>query len=209
METEHARFTRLLRTAVQAFHLLNEAEADALYQHFELLRKWNRTLNLTRIGQLEVAVTRHYAESLFLAAHLSSDGSRVADIGSGAGFPGFPIAVVQPAREVTLVESHSRKAVFLREASRAVRNVRVVSARAESLEGVFHWWVSRAVSAADMRRILRGRLGRLAFLVGAQDVAEWMAMAGSAWATPVPVPWGNSSVLLIGEIGGAPTGTGS
>jgi 16S rRNA (guanine527-N7)-methyltransferase len=197
----------LLRTAVQEFHSLSDAEAEALYQHFRLLRKWNRTLNLTRIDELEEAVTRHYGESVFLAAHLSGDGCRVADIGSGAGFPGFPLAVVQPARQVTLVESHSRKAVFLREATRGLGNVRVVSGRAESLAGEFDWWISRAVSATEMRRILRGRTGQLAFLVGAQDAAEWMALPESTWGDPLPVPGGKSRLLLVGGIGGVPRGT--
>src|SRR5581483_9324513 len=95
--------------------------------------RWNKTLNLTRVESLEQAVERHYAESLFLAAHLPVGALRIVDVGSGPGFPGFPVAVVRGDCAVTLVESHQRKAVFLREASRPLENVEVVAKRAEDV----------------------------------------------------------------------------
>jgi 16S rRNA (guanine527-N7)-methyltransferase len=87
-------------------------EYPALRAHFELLQRWNKSLNLTRIDSVE----RNYGESLFLGRHLPPGPLRICDIGSGAGFPGFPVAVLRPDCEITLIEAHQRKAVFLKEA---------------------------------------------------------------------------------------------
>src|SRR6266436_9755293 len=94
---------------------------------------WNKVINLTRIERLEEVVDRHYAESLFVGANLPFGSLTIADLGSGAGFPGFPIAVLRPECSVTLIESHKRKAVFLKEASRALPNVVVLAQRAEDV----------------------------------------------------------------------------
>jgi len=139
---------------------------EALKAHFALLSKWNKVLNLTRIDTWEEAVERHYGESLFLASHLTP--GTVADIGSGAGFPGFVVAAARPDCFVTLIESHQRKAVFLKEASRNLPNVRVLAKRAEDVGETFGWAISRAVSYSDLAIPLQ-RLGhRVALLTGAE-----------------------------------------
>src|SRR5580693_9684977 len=112
---------------------------------------WNRRLNLTRIEDLEDAVRLHYCESLFLGKFLPAGALRIADVGSGAGFPGFPVAVLRPECTVDLVESHQRKAVFLREARAELGNIRVIGARAETLgQGSYDWVVSRAVRPSEV-----------------------------------------------------------
>src|ERR1700682_5683540 len=108
--------------------------------------RWNKTINLTRIERVEEAVDRHYAESLFLGSNLPPGRLSIADVGSGAGFPGVPIAILRPELSVFLIESHQRKAVFLKEATRGLPNVSVSSKRAEDLRQTFDWVVSRAVS---------------------------------------------------------------
>src|SRR5579871_4576216 len=105
--------------------------------HWNLVLRWNRKMNLTRITNPEEAAVRHYAESLFLAGHLTS--GRVADIGSGAGFPGFPAAIARPDCQVDLVESTQKKAAFLMEASRGVGNIRVLSRRGTEVQGPYDW----------------------------------------------------------------------
>src|ERR1700738_4164741 len=99
--------------------------------------RWNQSINLTTVTDPAEAVERHYGESLLLAEHLTA--GRVVDIGSGAGFPGIPVAVVRPECHVTLVESHQRKAVFLREATRQMSNVRVIAKRIEAVQEGFDW----------------------------------------------------------------------
>jgi 16S rRNA (guanine527-N7)-methyltransferase len=144
-------FRELLQHRVAAFCQLSPAQLEQLQQHYELMLRWNKTINLTRIEGVQEAVDRHYAESLFLAANLPEGPLKIADVGSGAGFPGFPLAVLRPECLVTLVEAHKRKAVFLKEATRSVANIRVLAQRGEDVGERFDWVVSRAVSWEDLQ----------------------------------------------------------
>jgi 16S rRNA G527 N7-methylase RsmG len=126
---------------------------------------------------------------------------RIADIGSGAGFPGFPVAVARPDCKVSLIESHQRKAVFLREATRNLANVRVCAKRAEEVEDEFDLAISRAVSYDDLRKPLRAlvwrALARRAYLLtGAEEPPEKI---GFVWEEPSPLPWGKQRFLRIGR----------
>lgn len=180
---------------VERFALPAE-QLDALEAHYHLLLRWNRVLNLTSIHDVREAVERHYWESLFLAERLPPGALRIADLGSGAGFPGFPIAVYRADCAVTLVESHQRKAVFLREASRKVSNVRVAAQRAEEVRETFDCAVSRAVSYADLVPAL-GRLApHAALLTGAEEPPDRL---GFAWEEAIRVPSGSQRFLRIGH----------
>jgi 16S rRNA (guanine527-N7)-methyltransferase len=182
--------------SISAFHELGLAapQTAALEAHYELLCRWNRVLNLTRIDRLEEALERHYGESLFLASRVPP--GRIVDIGSGAGFPGFVVAVARPDCLLTLVESHQRKAVFLREASRKVPNVRVLAQRAEDVSEAFDCLISRAVSYSDLSSSV-GRLARkLVLLTGAEEPpADWPF----CWAVE-PLSSARNRFLRIGEI---------
>jgi 16S rRNA (guanine527-N7)-methyltransferase len=145
---------------------LTVGQIDALEAHYNLLAQWNARLNLTRIESIEDAVRLHYCESLFVATKLPAGPLRIVDVGSGAGFPGIPISLLRPECTVTLVESHNRKAVFLREASRNLKNVRVVTDRAENLKPEYDWLVSRAVSPADVLKLQLSN--NFALLVGGE-----------------------------------------
>ncbi len=132
-------------------------------------------LNLTRIRSLAEAIRRHYCESLFLGAHLGSGHQRVLDVGSGAGFPGIPIAILRPDCRVVLAESRHRKAVFLREATRELSNVQVHFGRAEQLAEPFDWIVGRAVRPEAILAIAR-RLGtHVGLLVGRGEAVSLAA----------------------------------
>ena len=132
---------------------LSSSQVDQLERHYELMLKWNKVLNLTRIERAEEAVDRHYAESLFLGSKLPSGLIKVADLGSGAGFPGIPIAVLRPETRITLIESHQRKAVFLKEACRGLPNVSVESKRAEDVAASFDWVVCRAIRWEEIKEV--------------------------------------------------------
>jgi 16S rRNA (guanine527-N7)-methyltransferase len=164
-------FRELLRRCAS----VTDSQAAQLEAHYELLLRWNKVLNLTRIERIEEAVDRHYCESLFLAGAIPNvPGLRIADVGSGAGFPGFPLAIVRPDCDVALIESHQRKAVFLREASRAIPNIRVIASRGEDVRETFDWIVSRAVSYEDLGKCFPRLCGRAALLTGGEDPpASW------------------------------------
>jgi len=142
-------------------------QAAKLEFHYELLCKWNRVLNLTTVTSREEAIERHYGESIFLARRLPANVT-VADIGSGPGFPGFVIAVVRPDVTIALIESHQRKSVFLREATRNVPNACVVAKRAEAVSDPFDWIVSRAVSYSDLASSIPRLAPNVALLTGAE-----------------------------------------
>src|SRR5206468_4795566 len=105
----------------------------------------------------------------FLGRHLPVGRLRICDIGSGAGFPGFVVAVLRRDCEVTLIEAHQRKAVFLKEASRDLGNVRVLAKRAEDVADKFDWAISRAVSDSDLAAVLPRLAMNVAVLTGAEE----------------------------------------
>jgi 16S rRNA G527 N7-methylase RsmG len=153
-------FRELLLRRVSGFCQLSATQLDQLQQHYELMLRWNKIINLTRIEELEEVVDRHYAESLFLGVNLPAGPLTIADVGSGAGFPGIPIAVLRPEVTVALIESHQRKAVFLKEATRGLTNVTVIGKRAEDVRRKFDWVVSRAVTWKDLQGLtLAPKLG--------------------------------------------------
>jgi 16S rRNA (guanine527-N7)-methyltransferase len=189
-------FRDLLRERLCGIAELTDEQAEALESHYNLLVLWNRKLNLTAIRDLAEAVERHYAESLFLAAHLPAGPLRIADVGSGAGFPGLPVAIYRPDCMVTLIESHQRKAVFLKEAARSLSNVRVLARRAEQVDEEFDLAISRAVSYHDLTPSLKVLAPAAALLNAAESPPDDM---GFAWEPPVPLPWGEQRYLRMGR----------
>jgi 16S rRNA (guanine527-N7)-methyltransferase len=177
------------------FALTREQEAT-LEAHLDLLLRWNQKLNLTAIRSREEAIERHYCESLFLGSRLPAGPLRIADVGSGAGFPGFPVAILRPDCSVTLIESHQRKAVFLRETSRGMPNVRVLAKRAEDVADTFDWVISRAVSYVDMASFLKKLAPNADLLTGAEAPPSNL---GFEWEAPVALPWGEQRFLRSGR----------
>lgn len=189
-------FSRLLALHFCGLGALSRFQVECLNRHYDLMVRWNRVVNLTSIRGVEGIVLRHYCESLFLALHLPESLVSVVDVGSGAGFPGIPVAVMRPDCEVTLAESHQRKAVFLREATRDCQNIRVVSRRASEVAGGFECAVSRGVRWEEVLPVARCNV---ALLLGEEDAEAVSRSAGFLWRTPVRVPWGRRSVLVMGQ----------
>jgi 16S rRNA (guanine527-N7)-methyltransferase len=197
--SEAAQFEALLCSNLRAVCQPSPAQLELLLSHYRLLTRWNQVLNLSSIRTLEAAVVRHYCESLFLAANLPAAAHSVVDVGSGGGFPGIPIAVLRPSCEVVLIESHQRKAVFLKEATRGYANVRVVSKRAEQVQEHFEWLVSRAVAWEQLMVLTPGLASNLALLVGDQDASNILKKQGMSWDAVVALPWGQHRSLVIGH----------
>ena len=111
---------------------LSEAQLARLVAHLDLLDEWNARMNLTAIRDRPSQLTKHLLDSLTVRPYLR--GERIADVGSGAGFPGIPLAIVEPHRQFTLIESTGKKCRFLEHVRDALelKNVAVVQSRAES-----------------------------------------------------------------------------
>ena len=122
-----------------------------LLAYLELLAKWNRAYNLTAVRDPAEMVTRHLLDSLAVLPFVHA--TTLADLGSGAGLPGIPLAIAQPDLAVTLIESNGKKARFLREAVRTLPlpNVTVREARVQDAAGPFATVTARAfASLGDM-----------------------------------------------------------
>ncbi len=177
---------------------LDAALAPPLLAYLALLDRWNRTYNLTAIRDRRAMVALHLLDSLAMHPHVRDIG-HLADLGSGAGLPGIPLAIAVPALQVTLVESNGKKARFLRQAVRTLGlgNVRVAESRAEALDahGAFDAITARAMAtlpdllAAGAHLLRPG--GRLLAMKGAVPDAEiaslplgWQVEAVHALAVP-------------------------
>ena len=175
-------------------------------RYLELLLKWNARLNLTAIREPEDILERHFLECVFAAQQLPSDIGTLLDFGSGGGFPGIPIAICQPEIHVTLGESQSKKAAFLREVVRTLNlpNVDIFNGRVEALNRKFDAVALRAVDkmpeacrAAEPKIAANGHF----ILFATKDsvpslVAEFDQIT---WAAPLPIPGSDQRILLIGR----------
>ncbi|MEO6137266.1 MAG: 16S rRNA (guanine(527)-N(7))-methyltransferase RsmG [Luteimonas sp.] len=151
---------------------LDPALATPLLAYLALLERWNRTYNLTAIRDPAEMVVKHLLDSLAMAPFVG-DG-KLADLGTGAGLPGIPLAIANPSLQVTLVESNGKKARFLREAVRSLPlpNARVAESRIEALDEPGHYdaIVARALATLPLIVELGGHLlkpgGRLLAMKG-------------------------------------------
>jgi 16S rRNA (guanine527-N7)-methyltransferase len=171
------RFKAALRAAMARFNLdtLNDTQIDQLTQHYAMLRAWNARINLTRIIEPEEAARLHYADSLYGGQFIEAARNLI-DLGSGAGFPAIPLAVLRPDVQVTALEANHKKALFLREAQDALglSNFSVIAQRLEAFDlASFDLLTSRAIDRAET--VLPGVIERLRapqrfMLYGATDL---------------------------------------
>jgi 16S rRNA (guanine527-N7)-methyltransferase len=187
---------------------LTPETAEKFAAYLTLLQKWNARTNLTAIRDEEGILSRHFLESILCAHKLPQGIVSLLDFGSGAGFPGIPIALIRPGLSVTLAESQNKKAAFLREAVRTLQlNTKVHSARAETLNSTFDAVTLRAVDnmaqAIPAAIQLLNPQGWLAILTTQEDVVEIQAKASQStrfdWSTFEPEPANSSRILLFGQ----------
>jgi 16S rRNA (guanine527-N7)-methyltransferase len=174
--------------------------------YLDLLLKWNAKLNLTAIRAPEDILERHFLECIFAAQQLPSGIGTLLDFGSGGGFPGIPIAICRPEIQVTLGESQSKKAAFLREVVRTLTltNVDVFNGRVEALNRKFDAVALRAVD--KMQEACRAAEPKIAheghfILFVTEDSAPSLVAEFDqiTWAAPRPIPGSDQRILLIGR----------
>jgi 16S rRNA (guanine527-N7)-methyltransferase len=188
-----------------------------LQAYLDLLLRWNARVNLTAVRNPEQIVTRHFGESLFAARILRDDGAfetrpgfpvSLADVGSGAGFPGIPIKLFAPEIHLTLIESHNKKATFLKEAIRVLglENAEVYPGRAE------HWGkkadivtlraVERFESVVPVAISLVATGGRICLLAGskAANSEPLVGHPGVSWNVGQLIPCSAGSYVIVGNV---------
>ena len=183
---------------------LSEEQLGQFSSFLSLIIRWNARINLTSIRTEEGILSRHFVESIACARALPAGISTLLDFGSGAGFPGIPIALCRPEIAVTLAESQVKKAAFLQEAVRTLGlTAKVHSGRAEALRAVFDCVTLRAVDkmpeavAAASAIVAPG--GWLAILT-THPLVSTMQTAASPdfiWEGPVPLPGSDQRVLAL------------
>jgi len=174
----------------------------------ELLLKWNRNISLTSVRDVEQILRFHFGESLFVLSMLPVEKSRLADVGSGAGFPGIPLAMASPRLTVTLIESNAKKYAFLNEVIRELklRNVTALHSRMEEIKAPgqdFDIVTARALGKfEDLLRWAQKELapgGRIALWAGSEDAKEIGLYPRWKWSPPVLIPVSQRRYILIGS----------
>ncbi len=159
---------RILEQLETAGLAVKESEAAQLAEFLGLMERWNAVYNLTGITDQDEMIQRHLVESLAFKPYLH--GTRIADVGSGAGLPGIPLAITTPELEITLIESLGKKARFLRHVQGALNltNVSVAHSRAENLTPAppFDTVLARAVATPpELLALTRHLLAREGILL--------------------------------------------
>ncbi len=145
------------------FPSISEKAKSQLNQLLPLYIEWNSQINVISRKDLDQLYTRHVLHSLAIHKFLQfAPGSRILDIGTGGGFPGIPLAILNPEVQFVLVDSIGKKIKVVQEVSQAIglTNVTAIHGRAENTRGTFDFAVSRAV--AEMKLLLQWSQGKIA-----------------------------------------------
>ena len=129
----------LLRAGIEELGLgYSEKQIDAFITYLEELKKWNKAYNLTALKTDRDIIIKHFLDSLLFAKVLPPEVLTLADIGSGAGFPGIPIKIMFPNLSVFLIEPTQKKAVFLRHicSKLQLKNIEIIDKRIEEVKGL-------------------------------------------------------------------------
>lgn len=201
-----ARLNELLAEAGQRELSTDVASQFGVY--CALLMRWNARTNLTAVRDEDGILRRHFLESIVCARVLPDGIATLLDFGSGAGFPGLPIALCRPELAVTLAESQGKKSAFLREAVRVLGlKVKVHGGRAEMLGGSFDCVTLRAVDRmAEAVTTAAGLVtagGWLAAVTTGAAAEEVRGAAGGEfrWREPIALERGTERILLLGRFG--------
>jgi 16S rRNA (guanine527-N7)-methyltransferase len=178
--------------------------------YVDLLLGWNRKISLTTVVNPEDIVRFHFGESIFALSQGVIAQGRLADVGTGAGFPGLPLRLACPSIELTLLESNMKKCVFLREAVRTLRlesGVTICNDRSENFargpsDLGFDFVTARAVGHFDetleFSKATLARGGRLVLWLGEREAGDLSSKHSSEWnwSDPVRIPGSDRRFLM-------------
>jgi 16S rRNA (guanine527-N7)-methyltransferase len=181
---------------------------EQVRSYIELLLQWNQKISFTTVAAPLEIVRFHFGESLFAASAVPIRSGRLADVGSGAGFPGIPLRMLVPQLELTLIESNFKKAAFLSEVVRALQldRVHVVRGRMDALDlgtPPFDFITARALGQHDdllswSKSHLAGG-GKVVLWIGEDDAESISKNSDWNWQEPVRIPGSKRRCLLIGS----------
>ena len=189
---------------------LDDAMLAKVQTYIGLLLAWSEKISLTTVVDPHEILRFHFGESLFAASVVPMRVGRLADVGTGAGFPGIALKILNPALDLKLIESNAKKCAFLSEVARklGLSGVDVVHSRMEGVSselGPFDFVTARAVG--DRAGILGwakkrlAPLGKIILWVGGEDAKKLSAEAekGWDWHSPVLIPGSRQRYILVGS----------
>ncbi len=185
----------------------NNEQVLQIQQYIRILLQWNDKVNLTAIRDPLEILYRHFCESMCAAVAVPVEHGRLADVGSGAGFPGLPLKIIRPDLRVFLVESSIKKVTFLAEVTRelGLKDVQVLARRYEELgEEVapLDYVCSRALGEfpafLEWARSEQIAAKQVILWIGARDLPEIQKIRTWDWNEPIPVPNSLRRLLLVG-----------
>jgi len=199
-----------IRRALGEYQLTpNDRQVVYIQQYMSLLLAWNDKINLTAIRDPLEILHRHFCESMYAAVTVPVENGRLADVGSGAGFPGIPLKIIRPELQVFLVESNMKKATFLAEVLRNVElpETKVLVSRYEELSeeiSPLDFACSRAVG--DFEPFLTWAASQtvaakqVILWIGGRDLDQVRKLGRQwDWREPIPVPNSLRRYLLVGQ----------
>ncbi len=185
-----------------------DVQVELIQRYIDKLVIWNQKVRLTAVTEPREILERHFGESMFAAQIVPVCQGRLADVGSGAGFPGLPLKIACPGLDVVLIEANHKKAAFLAEVRRELRleGVEIVGGRIEDLQverGFADFVSARAVGGfARLLKWSRDALsggGRVLLWLGAEDASKVGKFGGWTWRESIRIPNSRRRVLLIGQ----------
>jgi 16S rRNA (guanine527-N7)-methyltransferase len=209
----------VIRRALEEFKLpAYEGQILQIQQYIRILLAWNEKIDLTAIRDPLEILYRHFCESMFAGISVPLEHGRLADVGSGGGFPGLPLKILRPGLHIFLVESNIKKATFLAEVVRelGLTETQVLVSRYEELGeelAPLDYVCTRALGKFSSFLTWAGSetiaAKQVILWIGARDLDEIQKIKGWDWREPTPVPHSLRRLLLVGtrQIPGAGTET--
>ena len=187
----------------------SQDQISMIREYVRLLLKWNSVVSLTSVLDPLDIVARHFGESMFASTLLPVENGRLADVGTGAGFPGLALKILCQSLGLVLIESNKKKCAFLAEVVRSLglQGVEIMAKRFEEIRPgpdlSIDFVASRAVG--DFPRLLRwsrealGYRGHILLWVGGEDTTKISMTPGWNWEPPARIPESQRRFLLIGR----------
>jgi len=185
----------------------DSAQCEAIRAYVSLLLRWNQKISLTTVVEPLDILRFHFGESIYAASSVPIEKGRLADVGSGAGFPGLALGIVLPALSITLIESHAKKAAFLAEVARELNlpDVQIIRQRfveTSSDLGQFDYVAARALGSykvlLDWSRRRLGNAGHTVLWLGEDECRRISEDPSFTWHEPLPIPGSKRRFILVG-----------
>jgi 16S rRNA (guanine527-N7)-methyltransferase len=200
--------SQTIHRALGEFQLaVDDQQVVQIQQYIKLLLTWNEKMNLTAIRDPLEILYRHFCESMYAVKAVPVEKGRLADVGSGGGFPGIPLKILRPSLNLFLIESNVKKATFLAEVIRDLEltDARVLVSRYDELSeevAPLDFVCSRALGDFGPFLAWAGSQHiaskQVILWIGERDLKEIQAIEGWDWREPIPVPHSLRRLLVVG-----------